>query len=65
MMINGKVKQWDFKGWGFISGDDGEDYFVHINNVRRGQSIRSGDKVRFDTEISDKGLVAINVFKIS
>jgi len=65
MMIEGKVKQWDFKGWGFISGDDGDDYFVHINNIRRGQSIRAGDKVRFDAEMSDKGLVAVNVFKIS
>ena len=40
-MIAGTIKVWqDEEGWGFIEGDDGEDYFFNIANVRRGQTIR-------------------------
>ena len=36
-MILGTVKKWNASdGWGFIEGDDGADYFIHISNVRNG-----------------------------
>ena len=35
-MKTGFIKVWkDQDGWGFIEGDDGEDYFVNISNVRK------------------------------
>ena len=37
----GRVKLWNqMQGWGFIEGEDGEDYFFNIANVRSGQRIR-------------------------
>ena len=61
-MISGTVKMWkETEGWGFIEGDDGEDYFLNIKNLRSGQSIRVGSQVKFDTEESQRGPQAINV----
>ena len=61
-MLNGQVKVWDReKGWGFITGSDGEDYFLNIRNLRTGQSIKQGTRVKFDTEESQNGTQAINV----
>ena len=56
------VKKWeDNSGWGFIGGDDGEDYFFNISNVRQGQSIRVGLNVRFDSFEGQRGTEAENV----
>tara|TARA_Y100001970_G_scaffold122961_1_gene152401 strand:- start:1490 stop:1684 length:195 start_codon:yes stop_codon:yes gene_type:complete len=61
-MLSGRIKVWDQnKGWGFIEGDDGEDYFVNVKNLRSGQSIRVGSQVKFDTEESNRGPQAVNV----
>ena len=61
-MLTGKIKIWhQNKGWGFIEGNDGEDYFLNIKNLRSGQIIRSGLNVKFDTEESQQGPQAINV----
>ena len=49
------------QGWGFIEGEDGEDYFFNIANVRSGQKIRERAKVKFDTEETQKGTEAIHV----
>ena len=58
----GIVKKWDqMKGWGFIEGEDGEDYFFNISNVRRGQRIRERSTVKFDTEETQKGTEAVHV----
>ncbi|MBU2639150.1 MAG: cold shock domain-containing protein [Nanoarchaeota archaeon] len=51
------------KGYGFITGDDGEEYFVHISGLKEGVFINENDTVRFDTEKSDRGLKAVNVEK--
>ena len=33
-MISGILKMWkEAEGWGFIEGDDGDDYFVNIANA--------------------------------
>ena len=61
-MITGTVKNWDnLKGWGFIEGDDGQDYFAHASKVRAGQAIRAGLKVKFDTYETSRGSEAENI----
>ena len=61
-MILGTIKMWEeAEGWGFIEGDDGEDYFINISNVRRGQSIRVNSRVKFDVNQGQRGPEAENV----
>ena len=61
-MISGTIKMWkDTEGWGFIEGDDGEDYFLNVANVRKGQFIRVNSRVRFDVNQGQRGPEAENV----
>ena len=61
-MISGTIKTWyDAKGWGFIEGDDGEDYFLNIANIRKGQSVRVNSRVKFDVNQGQRGPEAENV----
>ena len=61
-MLSGKIKVWNqVSGWGFIESDNGEDYFLNIKNLRSGQNIKVGLRVKFDTEESQRGPQAINV----
>ena len=61
-MISGTIRLWkDAEGWGFIEGDDGEDYFINIANVRQGQSIRLNCRVKFDVNQGQRGPEAENV----
>ena len=64
-MIRGVVKEYDrIKGFGFIVGDDGEDYFVHVSGLReylKGKGLRGGQKVSFDIDRYIKGDRAVNV----
>ena len=59
--MTGIVAQFGTKGYGFITGDDGEKYFVHQKNVFNKSRLRSDTRVKFKVETSDKGLVAIDV----
>ncbi len=66
-MKNGTVKWFnDGKGFGFVSGEDGIDYFVHHLSVQGSgfRSLAEGDKVTFDAEKGPKGPKAINVVKL-
>jgi CspA family cold shock protein len=49
------------KGFGFISGQDGKDYFVHFTGLSQGTFIRDNDVVSFDAEEGERGLKATNV----
>ncbi len=49
------------KGFGFISGEDGKDYFVHFTALPKGVFLRDNDKVSFDGAEGDRGLKAENV----
>ena len=61
-MLTGKIKVWNQgSGWGFIEGNDGEDYFLNVKDLRAGQNIRVGSNVKFDTEETHKGPQAVNV----
>ncbi|MGV8177053.1 MAG: cold-shock protein [Candidatus Bilamarchaeaceae archaeon] len=63
-MIEGTVKFFNAtKNFGFITGDDGKDYFVHITGVVGGVPLRDGDKVKFEPTQGDKGLKADKVEK--
>tara|TARA_B100000900_G_C20461108_1_gene667327 strand:- start:661 stop:855 length:195 start_codon:yes stop_codon:yes gene_type:complete len=58
----GSVKMWDAnQGWGFIECNDGEDYFLNISKVRKGQKINQGARVKFDVEQGHRGPSATNV----
>ena len=49
------------KGFGFVSGDDGKDYFVHISALPGGVFLRDNDRVSFDGSEGDRGAKAENV----
>ncbi len=49
------------KGYGFIKGDDGEDYFIHHTSLEKGNFIRENDRVSFEPVQMDKGKQAKNV----
>lgn len=51
------------KNFGFISGEDGKDYFVHATGLKPGVSLNENDAVSFDVEEGEKGLKAVNVSK--
>ena len=61
-MIYGTVKMWkEAEGWGFIEGDDGDDYFFNIANIRKGQKILVDVRVKFDVTQGHRGPEAENV----
>jgi CspA family cold shock protein len=64
-MAEGTVKFYnEMKNFGFIAGDDGKEYFVHVSGIKEGNSIREGDKVRFEVVQGDRGPKAEQVEKI-
>ena len=59
--MTGIVAQFGTKGYGFITGDDGEKYFVHQKNVYNKSRLRIDTRVKYRVETSEKGLVAVDV----
>ena len=59
--MTGIVVQFGTKGYGFITGDDGEKYFVHQKNVYDKSRLRTNTRVKYIVETSEKGLVAVDV----
>ena len=60
--MKGNVKFYnEGKGFGFIAGDDGKEYFVHQTGLNEGVSLRENDAVTFDVEEGDRGPKAANV----
>ena len=59
--MTGIVAQFGTKGYGFITGDDGEKYFVHQKNIYNKSRLRSDTRVKFKVESSEKGFVAVDV----
>ncbi|ODT71787.1 MAG: hypothetical protein ABS75_06510 [Pelagibacterium sp. SCN 63-23] len=56
-MMAGELVQWnDARGFGFIAGDDGKRYFVHISSIRRMVNRpRAGDRVNFVPDVGRDG----------
>ncbi len=68
-MQTGIVKLWDTgKGYGFITTDDDNDLFVHVNDLHvsvKGNRLFEGQAVKFDIRSDIKGDRAVNVHVIS
>jgi CspA family cold shock protein len=66
-MAQGTVKWFnDSKGFGFITGEDGTDVFVHYSSIQGDgfKSIAEGQSVNYEVEDGPKGPKAINVTKV-
>ncbi len=68
VLYTGIVKWFDNeKGYGFISGNDGKDVFVHHTQVKEknhNKDLHEGQQVMFDIVEKEKGPQAINVQKM-
>ena len=66
--MQGTVKWFDdAKGFGFITGENGKDVFVHHSAIQ-GQgfkSLREGQRVEFEVVQGQKGPAAQNVVRLS
>ena len=63
-MVKGHVKFYNmFRGWGFIMGDDGNDYFVHWSFIEGTglKFLRPEEQVEFEPVQTYQGLQAHNV----
>ena len=51
------------KGYGFITGEDGQDVFVHFSAIQMDgfKTLEEGQKVSFEVTQGPKGLQASNV----
>lgn len=64
IMNKGTVKFFnEAKGFGFITGEDQQDIFVHATGLN--QDIRENDQVTYETEQGRNGLNAVNVTVVS
>ncbi|MEK6894791.1 MAG: cold shock domain-containing protein [Nanoarchaeota archaeon] len=62
--MKGKIKFFnDIKGFGFITGEDGKDYFLHSTGIEGNASLAKDDAVTFEVESGDKGPKAVKVKK--
>jgi cold shock protein len=59
--MRGKVKFFNTqKGFGFINGDDGQDYFLHVSQLSEA-TIKQNDTVEFNVAETKKGKQAQKV----
>ena len=65
--MNGTVKWFNAeKGYGFITGEDGKDVFVHFSAIQ-GEGFKSldeGQQVTYDLQEGARGMQAANVVKL-
>ena len=62
--MKGKIKFYnEKKGFGFITAEDGKEYFVHQTGVIEGVTLHEYDSVEFDVETGDRGPKDVNVTK--
>jgi len=62
--MKGTVKWFDSsKGYGFITGENGQDVFDHFSAIQMDgfKTLKEGDKVEFDIQNGQKGPQAANV----
>jgi len=60
--LKGKIKNFfTTKGYGFIEGEDGQDYFFHFTSCPKGIVWKQGDEVNFEPTKNERGLAAVNI----
>ncbi len=60
--MEGKIKWFNGKkGYGFIQGEDGNDYFVHFSALPQGVRVNENDEVTFEPAETERGKQAKNV----
>lgn len=67
-VVTGKVKWFsDQKGFGFITRENEPDVFVHHSaiNMEGYRTLREGEEVTYELEVSEKGASAANVQRVS
>ena len=67
--MQGTVKFFDdIKGYGFIMGEDGTEYFIHRTKIKpkdqMTMTLARDEKVSFDPSASGRGPVALMVEKV-
>ncbi len=65
--MKGTVKWFNAqKGYGFIVGDDGLEYFAHQTQIRMDgfRTLDAGDVVEFDMRSEEKGQVAVDIVPV-
>jgi len=65
--MNGTVKWFNAeKGFGFITGEDGNDVFAHFSQIQKDgyKSLEEGQKVSYDVVKGPKGPQAENIVLI-
>ena len=61
-MQNGKIKFYNKqKRYGFVTGEDGVDYFFHDTGLANGIYVRDDEKVAFNVTETDRGKKAIDI----
>ncbi len=52
------------RGFGFITGEDSKDVYVHTSAIEGGVALAVGDAVEYDVEAGERGPRAKNVKKV-
>lgn len=64
--MNGQVKWFNAdKGFGFISGEDNNEYFAHFSQIQSDgyRQLDENEYVTFDVEQGDRGPQAVNIVR--
>ena len=63
--MKGKVKWFNpRKGYGFITGEDEKDIFVHMNDIPSGTNLNEEDQVEYEVEETERGSKAVKIKKL-
>jgi cold shock protein len=62
--MKGTVKWYnDMKGYGFITGEDGNEVFFHRTLIPVGTTLSEGDQIEYSAETSERGQRATQIAK--